>query len=341
MCTIVGESAWSRAIRRQILQVATYPTSVLVSGPSGTGKELIARAIHAASGRHAAAFVPVDCASVPGELFAGHLFGHVLGAFTGANYARLGCFRAADGGTIFLDEIGELSLELQARLLRTLQERVVVPVGSEQGVPVDVRVVAATNRDLAAEVAAGRFRLDLYHRLNVVALGTVALRQRIEDIPAIAGNYLARLSMERGFPRKVLSSEALQALCEYDWPGNVRELQNALERAVVFTSGESIRTDFLPGRVVDRLPEPGVGSGVSHVQVYESMAAPRVWATLAVVECEHIRRTLERTNFNRSAAARLLKIDRASLARKIRHFHLDVPEARPGRPRDSALKMPE
>ncbi len=173
----VGVSPWARLLRDNISRAAAFSSSVLITGPSGTGKELIARAVHEHSGRHAGPFVPVDCTSLTGELFASHLFGHVKGAFTGAEHPRLGCFRAADGGTIFLDEIGELSLELQSKLLRTLQERVVVPVGSDQPTGVDVRIIAATNRDLPREVEAGRFRLDLYYRLNVVSFEKIASRR--------------------------------------------------------------------------------------------------------------------------------------------------------------------
>ena len=220
--------------------VAAHPSSVLVMGPSGTGKELIARAVHGASPRTRRPFIPVDCAVTTGTLFASHMFGHVKGAFTGAMTATLGCFRAAEGGTIFLDEIGEMELELQAKLLRVLQQRVVVPVGSHQEIPVDVRVLAATNRDLAAEVAAGRFREDLFYRLNVVAIRTVPLKDRPEDIPVLAACYLAELAARYGMPLCSLSAEAIGVLQGYSWPGNVRELQNVLERAVMFSAGEQI-----------------------------------------------------------------------------------------------------
>jgi len=237
---IVGVSRWAAEVRRTIGVVAAHPSSVLVMGPSGTGKELIARAVHGASSRRRRPFIPVDCAVTTGTLFASHMFGHVKGAFTGAMTATLGCFRAADGGTIFLDEIGEMEPELQAKLLRVLQQRVVVPVGSHQEIPVDVRVLAATNRDLAAEVAAGRFREDLYYRLNVVAIRTVPLRDRPEDIPILAAAYLAEFSARYGMPMCSLSAEALDVLRAYAWPGNVRELQNVLERAVMFAVGEEI-----------------------------------------------------------------------------------------------------
>ncbi len=236
----VGVSPWARLLRENILRAAAFPSSVLITGPSGTGKELIARAVHEHSARREGPFVPVDCTSLTGELFASHLFGHVKGAFTGAEHPRLGCFRAAEGGTIFLDEIGELSLELQSKLLRTLQERIVVPVGSDQPTGVDVRIIAATNRDLPKEVETGRFRLDLYYRLNVVAFESVALAERLEDIEPLAEHILERLMREQGFPRKRLSAEAVMALRQRPWLGNVRELQNVLERAAVFATGEEI-----------------------------------------------------------------------------------------------------
>ena len=351
MNAIVGDSDWSRAIRQQIVQVAGHRSSVLISGPSGTGKELIARSIHAASPRCDRPFVPVDCASIGGELFASHLFGHVAGAFTGANYARLGCFRAAEGGTIFLDEIGELSAELQSKLLRTLQERTVVPVGADQGAPVDVRVVAATNRDLAAEVKAGRFRLDLYYRLNVVSLGTIPLKERTEDIEVLALHYLDRLSIENGLARKTLAADAIDALRAYEWPGNVRELQNAIERAVVFTAGDVIDADVLPIALERSSSEPieDVGATEMGAFVRPEHASERLWATLKDIERRHILKTLERTHGNRSEAARLLEIDRASLARKIKRFGFDLPLGQRGRPRgkaasglpDSALVVPD
>jgi DNA-binding NtrC family response regulator len=323
----VGRSPWAREIRARTATIAPYQSSVLITGPSGTGKELIARRVHQLSARAEAVFVPVDCAAIGGELFASQLFGHVKGAFTGAEHPALGAFRAAHGGTLFLDEIGELDATLQAKLLRVLQERVVTPVGSHEGVPVDVRLVAATNRDLAEEVRRGRFRLDLYYRLAVLKLETTPLAERREDIEPIAAQFLARLAVEHGVRGKRLSREALGLLESYEWPGNVRELLNTLERAFVFTPGDTIG-----GEAIDlprcAEPEPGEAAGLRMMAENgaDAFVARRQesteWPALAEIERQHIRRTLERTRHNRSAAARLLGVDRRRLMRLLRKYGL-------------------
>ena len=331
---IVGQSSWTRSLCERIDLVAGFSSNVLITGPSGTGKELIARAIHENSPRAGQPFVPVDCTALSGELFASHLFGHVKGAFTGADYERLGCFRAAEGGTILLDEIGELSLDLQSKLLRALQERVVVPVGSERPAPIDVRIIAATNRDLAEEVREGRFRLDLFYRLNVVSLETLALSERSDEIEPLAIHFLEKMTREHGLPRKQFSPAALAALRLYPWPGNVRELQNVVERAIIFASGDLIDAESLP---FDRAPAavPRTTSADSLNSPPSTDAVP--WSTLAEVERDHIRVTLARTFYNQSAAAALLGIDRSSLARKIDLYGIVIPTPRRGRPRNVRL----
>ena len=318
---LVGRAASTNALRERIRRVARFPSGVLISGPSGTGKELVARAIHRHSPRASRPFVSVDCTSLSGDLFASQLFGHVKGAFTGADYERIGCFRAADGGTILLDEIGELSPDLQSNLLRAIQERLVVPVGSDRPIPIDVRIVAATNRDLEAEVRSGRFRLDLYYRLNVVALKTVPLGDRVEDIEPLADFFLNKMAVEQGYPHKRLSEAVLAVLQAYPWPGNVRQLQNALERAVVFAAGDVLDMDSLPTEIVTAVQQPVRGAAPP--------LPPRQarWPSLADVEREHIRLTLDQAFHNQSAAADLLKINRVTLARKIREYQLPRPDA--------------
>ena len=338
----VGVSAWTRSLRDRILRAAAFSSNVLVTGPSGTGKELIAQAIHRHSARRDAPFVPVDCTSLTGELFASHLFGHVKGAFTGAEHPRLGCFRVAAGGTIFLDEIGELSLEMQSKLLRTIQQRVVVPLGSDQPTAIDVRIIAATNRNLLAEVQAGRFRLDLYYRLNVVSFETVRLADRPDDIEPLAEYFLDRLMSEQGFPRKRISAEALRVLEGYDWPGNVRELQNVLERAAIFAAGEEIGSESIPlGACEVQLPVVSPQTTGDGAVVLDVLNEVETWPTLMDVQRAHIRATLDRAFYNQSVAAKLLDIDRTSLARKISRYKILLPLTRRGRPRKDVEELPE
>lgn len=340
---ILGVSPWSRDLRDEIDRVAPFSSSVLITGPSGTGKELVARELHQRSPRCEERLIPVDCASVTGELMASQLFGHHAGAFTGANYSALGCFRAADRGTLFLDEIGELELSLQSKLLRVLQERVVVPVGGHEGHSVNVRVIAATNRDLKQEIVAGRFREDLYFRLNVVTIRTASLTQRPDDITTLAESFLDQLARD-GMPRKTLSPGACEALSLYSWPGNVRQLQNVLEQAVIHCDGPLLTLQFIQ-RLLDHLNEetsrkrviteqPTCEPHVSPAMVARPLpedtlaAEPKSdqqWLTLSALERSHILGTLEHTYYNRSAAARLLGISRQALIRKMKKLEIKAP----------------
>lgn len=341
---IVGQSPATVRLRTEIRRVAPYSSNILITGSSGTGKELVARQVHALGPRAAQPFVPVDCASMSGELMASQLFGHVPGAFTGANCAALGCIRAANRGALFLDEIGELDYALQAKLLRVLQERVVTPVGSHVGERVDVQVIAATNRNLRDEVRAGRFREDLYYRLHVIHLHTTPLCQRIEDVPLLAATFLQQLA-EEGLPCCTLSPGAERALTAHPWPGNVRQLRNVLEQAVIEASGPQLRSeqiaqlladdwrqeDYTDASLAMSVVEDSFDATSSacesgELRTLEADAPPAAeWISLACLEREHLVRTLEHTFYNRAAAARLLGITRQALLRKIERHEIRIP----------------
>ena len=312
---------WVKAFRKEILRIAPYPSTVLISGPSGTGKELAARAIHFHSPRATKPFIAVDCAAVSGTLFTSQVFGHVKGAFTGAAHATMGYFRAADGGTILLDEIGDLEPEFQAKLLRVLQERTVTPVGGHKGIPVDVRVIAATNCDLKALVKAGRFREDLYYRLNVISLKTIALKDRPEDISVLAEHILARLALRNGSPPKRLAPQWLACMRRHDWPGNVRELENFLER-IALLDESAIHSETAQCLCAGRAICEGDSASSSHQGEFFDCSSNRdescpwrhavtpadpvrqpSWPTLAELERQHIVRTLEHALYNQTAAA--------------------------------------
>ncbi|MDT7928587.1 sigma-54 dependent transcriptional regulator [Tepidimonas sp.] len=309
---LVGASDAMRAVLKRIGQAAASDASVLVLGETGTGKELVARALHRHSARAAGPFVAVNCAAIPAELMESELFGHVRGAFTGAATDRSGRFRDADGGTLFLDEIGDMSLQMQAKMLRVLQEREVTPVGAARPVRVDVRIVAATHRDLAAMVAKGQFREDLWYRLQVVSILLPPLRERPGDVVLLAEHFL-RL----GGYGKTLSPQAARTLMLHSWPGNVRELRNVIERAAVMTPGSVIEPadlDLLAQTMAVGTP---VGSGLAGVDL-DGPLQP----ALAALERAMIERALLLCDGNRAEAARRLGLHRQQLYRKLEEFGL-------------------
>lgn len=309
---IVGSSAKIQDVLRMVARLKDIRTPVLICGESGTGKELVARAMHFRGGIAKRPFVAVDCGSLVPTLIESELFGHEKGAFTGAIKPKQGLFQDADGGTIFLDEIGELPLDLQAKLLRVLQDKQVRPVGSNHSVKVDVRVVAATNRDLEAGYKAGTFRKDLYFRLNVVTVTLPALRERKSDIPTLVQHFLDRYSAGRQ-PIEI-TQPAMKCLMHYDWPGNVRELENCIERAVALGSGEIIDFDDLPPAVRAVAPKRST-SAVS--ESYDS-------TDLEDIERATIQRVFEQVRGDKSLAGKMLGISRATLYRKIKRYNIDL-----------------
>ncbi|MDQ2891113.1 MAG: sigma-54 dependent transcriptional regulator [Gemmatimonadota bacterium] len=297
----VGQSASWLSVLQLAATVAPTDSTVLLQGESGTGKEVVARYIHETSGRAAKPFLSVNCGALPESLLESELFGHVKGSFTGAIKDKTGLLAAAMSGTFFLDEVGEMTPATQVKLLRTLQQREVLPVGATEAVPIEARVIAATNRDLERDVKTGQFRSDLYYRLNVIAIHLPPLRQRREDIPLLADAFLKRAKD----PDKTVSAETMSALCEYDWPGNVRELENALERATIVTKGAVIHPDALPERVTSK-------SGEHLVREVD-----RIDPTLDMIERAYIRWVLETSGGNKTRAADVLGIDPSTLHRKL------------------------
>jgi len=289
--------------------VAPTDSTVLITGESGTGKEVLARYIHHLSEREGGAFVSINCGALPENLLESELFGHVKGSFTGAVRDRDGLLVAAAGGTFFMDEIGEMSPSLQVKLLRALQEREVVPVGASEPVPIDVRIIAATNRDLEQEIRRGTFRSDLYYRLNVISLHLLPLRERPDDIPLLAKYFLQGTADRAGRADPLqLTEPATAALRHYDWPGNVRELENALERAAVLSRDGSIDLDVLPARIVEPLPQPLVSE------------APPANPSLEIIERAYILWVLQAEGGNKARTAEVLGIDPSTLYRKLARF---------------------
>ncbi len=306
----VGKNRAFLEVVRLAETVAPTDSTVLITGESGTGKEILARHIHALSERQGKPFVSINCGALPENLLESELFGHVKGSFTGAVKDKEGLLVAARGGTFFLDEVAEMSPSLQVKLLRALQEREVIPVGATAPVSIDVRVIAATNRDLEVEMRRGTFRSDLYYRLNVIALHLPPLRERLDDLPLLADHFLQRLSSERnrkGGPLR-LSPEALAAMQRYDWPGNVRELENALERAAVISKSEVIGPESLPSRIVHAPAAPLVAD------------RPPANPTLDAIERAYIMWVLQAEGGNKARAAEVLGIDPSTLYRKLNRY---------------------
>ena len=316
---LVAHSRQMLELFRTVRKISEFKTTVLIGGESGTGKELIARAIHRISPRAQEPFIAVNCGAIPDNLLESELFGHRKGAFTDASRDRKGLFEEASGGTLFLDEIGELPLGLQVKLLRVLQEGEIRRLGDSQDIKVDVRVVAATARDLAAEVARGAFREDLYYRLNVFALHLPPLRERREDIPLLVEHFLVRMNARMGLAVAGASTEAMRQLMNHDWPGNVRELENCIERAIVLCEGSQIEVDSLPERIRrTRPPEAMVpASGIEDDDLSIKRASRRSEEVL-------IRRALHKTHGNRTKASELLEISHRALLYKIKEYAINV-----------------
>ncbi len=304
----IGKSKSFNEVLRLAEQVAPTGSTVLIQGESGTGKEVVAHYLHNLSQRIDGPFLSINCGALPENLLESELFGHVKGSFTGAVRDKQGLFAAARGGTFFLDEVGEMPPSLQIKLLRVLQEREVIPVGATETIPVDVRIIAATNRDLEEEVRRGNFRSDLFYRLNVIALELPPLRDRREDLLLLIETFLQELATELGDEPKALGAEAMDAMVVYDWPGNVRELQNALEHAVVMTKGTLIDPGSLPERITRRRKEPLV----------TERATPN--PSLEVIERAYIMWVLQAEGGNKTRAAEVLGIDPSTLYRKLSRY---------------------
>jgi two-component system, NtrC family, nitrogen regulation response regulator NtrX len=303
---ILGVTVPMKALRQQIALTAPTNGRVLIYGESGTGKELIARALHAQSPRASMPFVEVNCAAIPEELIESELFGHRKGSFTGASEDKIGKFQKADGGTLFLDEVGDMSLKTQSKVLRVLEEQRFEPIGSNEAVTVDVRVIAATNKKLEEEIARNAFREDLFYRLNVIPFYAPPLRERIDDIPILARHFLAEFCQEYGKKPKELSLAAMEVLLQYPWPGNVRELKNLIERLVIICPASRIEPHHLP-------PEVFRGASSSPQRPYANLQEAR-----SAYEREFVLRKLEESRWNMTRAAAALGLERSHLYRKMK-----------------------
>jgi DNA-binding NtrC family response regulator len=312
---IVGKSEGMLRLFDLVAQVAPSRSTVLIQGESGTGKELIAKAIHANSPRRDKPFIPVNTGAVPSELLESTLFGHERGAFTSAVAAKKGLFEVADGGTLFLDEIGTMGIDMQAKILRVLQDRRFMHVGGTQEIQVDVRIVAATNVNLQQAVKEGRFREDLFYRLNVIAIELPPLRSRKQDIPLLATHYLKIYAAENGFSPPELSPEALRIMMDHEWPGNVRELENAMERGVVLSNGPLLTPDLLPAQL---------RGNTYSTSLLEQRTDTSLFDVMEDIERRIIADRLERCNWNQTEAAEYFRIPLSTLNQKIKRLNIEV-----------------
>lgn len=315
---IIGESKAMKDVLSLVAKVSQADAPVLISGPSGTGKELIARSIHYNSNRRNAPFVAKNCAAFSEQILESELFGHVKGSFTGAIKDHKGLFESADKGTLFLDELGEMPLHLQAKLLRVLQEGLIMPIGSTEEFSVDVRIVAATNKDLHSMVALGKFREDLYYRLNVVQLELPSLHERMEDIPLLVTYFLDRAYQKRGGLRKHLSREVLDLFMSHTWPGNIRELENEIERMLILSGPEiELGIDLLSKNLMSK---QGIEINKPSLKLGDSVDLK---TAISDLEREMIKQSLERTKGNKSTSAKELGISRSSLISKVQEYELE------------------
>ncbi len=310
---IIGKSAPMQQVFDLISQVAPRRSTVLIQGESGTGKELVAKAIHASSGRADAPFVAINCGNIPSELLESELFGHVRGAYTGATSAKKGLFEAADGGTLFLDEVATISMEIQSKLLRVIQEREFRRLGGLENIKVDVRIIAATNMDLQSAVRQGIFRDDLYYRLNVIVIKIPPLRERTEDIPLLSEHFIKKYEEENQRENCLVEPSAMKVLMDYDWPGNVRELENVIERAVVLSPGNRITADLFPKSITIPLPETTVRLSADNISLKERVGNYEKAIILAA---------LEKTEWNQKKAAQLLSVNATTLSEKLKRLKI-------------------
>jgi len=318
---IIGKSPGMLEVAENIQKVAPTKTTVLLLGESGTGKELFARAIHFLSPRREHPFVTINCAAIPRELLESELFGHEKGAFTGAEERKLGKFELANKGTVFLDEIGEMDMALQSKVLRTLQEGEIERVGGTSSIKVDIRIIAASNKDLERAVAEKSFREDLYYRLSVFPITIPPLRERKEDIPALVEHFISKYSAEMNLPKKDIAPDALEVLRDYPWKGNVRELENVIERALILCEGDTITPKDL------RLNPVGYSGTLTEIPLEGSLDEVARTA-LKIAESRRIKKALEDTGGNKTKAAELLKVSYKTLLTKIKEYNLEIPNSK-------------